>query len=422
MEIYTVRQFQPQDITVSVPASKSILNRALLLSALSKGTVLLRCGDYADDTRALIDCLNRLGIQVTAHRDGLTVEGCGGNIPNRTATLPVRSAGTVARFLTAALAFCGGNYTFTSSDQMKRRPMELLYELEKAGIQIEYAEERGHFPFRMHSEGVFADSLEIDTDTSTQYASGILIAAMIKSVPFTLKLLGNRVQSSYISMTLAMLQAFHVPFRQCGCEITVYPQTNAPSVYDVEPDLSGACYFYALSLLCSCRVCVRNVKRNSLQGDSAFLSLLESRGVTFSDSKNGLVADGTKVSSFRGFTENLQNFSDQTLTVAALAPFASSPTLISGVSHIRLQESDRLQAIYENLSNLGVPVQLTDDGILIFPAPPHQARIKTYDDHRVAMAFSLIGFKIGGIEIENPSCTRKTFDGFFDRVTEITNN
>lgn len=420
MEFYTVKKFQPHDVTVSVPASKSILNRALLLAALSKGSVTLICGNYAEDTRALIGCLKALGIAIEPRQDGLLVTGCGGNIPNRRARLDVMSAGTAARFLPIALSFCGGEYLFTASEQMKKRPMEVLNELERAGVEIEYLEEAGHFPFLLRSNGFSKDRLEIDTDHSTQYASGMLMAAMIFGKPFTLTLHGARTNSSYIAMTLSMLEAFHVPFVRNGDEITVSPQTDAPACYEVEPDLSGACYFYALALLCSVRVCVRGVKRNTLQGDFAFLNLLQARGVKLIDTEAGLLADGTQVSSFDGFQENMRDFSDQTLTVAALAPFADSPSKLSGVEHIRFQECDRVNAILENLTALGVSVCLQEDSIVIQPSRPNSGQIKTFRDHRVAMAFSLLGLKIGDLAIENPSCVQKTFDNYFDLLDEIT--
>ena len=151
MEPLLIRQFVPHDVEAGVPASKSILNRALLLAAVAKGDVHLECGAFSEDTRALLSCLQTLGIEVRREEDGVTVRGCGGRFPEKNASLNVMSAGTAARFLPVVLAFAGGDYRFESSDQMKRRPMDVLVELERIGVAIEYAEERGHFPFRLIS-------------------------------------------------------------------------------------------------------------------------------------------------------------------------------------------------------------------------------------------------------------------------------
>ena len=419
MKDLLVNEFVPHDVTADVPASKSILNRALLLSALAKGRVELTFGGLSEDTRAFLGCLRSLGVPVSETKDGLLIEGCGGNFPNRRTSLNVMSAGTAARFLPVALAFAGGDYYLDSSEQMRRRPMDVLFELERLGVKIEYAGERGHFPFRLVSSGITADEAEIDTQKSTQFASGLMMAATIHPRPFTVVLSGGRTRSSYLKMTEKMLCAFGARTEHEGDRITVYPPSAAPAVYRVEPDLSGACYLYALALLFSVRVCVRGVKRDSLQGDTAFLRLLERRGVTFSETEDGLLADGTQVDGFDGFKENLQDFSDQALTVAALAPFARTPSRLTGLEHIRAQECDRVNAIVENLTALGVPAAYEDGELTIIPAPVKGGRVRTYGDHRVAMAFSLVGLKTGKVIIDEPDCTKKTFEGYFELLSRI---
>ena len=419
MKQLLVEQFAPHDVEADVPASKSILNRALLLAALAKGDVHLECGAFSEDTRALLSCLQSLGIEVQRKKDGVTVAGCGGEFPEKNAFLNVMSAGTAARFLPVVLAFAGGDYRFESSDQMKGRPMDVLFELERLGVAIEYLEERGHFPFRLVSEGISSDEAVIDTDKSTQFASGLLIASTIHSRPFTLSLMGGRTRSSYLKMTEAMLRSFGAACEREGDRITVSAPAASPARYAVEPDLSGACYLYALALIFSVRVLVRGVKKNSLQGDAAFLRLLERRGVVFCETERGLLADGTAVKGFDGFEENLQDFSDQALTVAALAPFARTPSRLTGLEHIRAQECDRVNAIVENLNTLGVPASYREGALSISPAPVRSGMVKTFHDHRVAMAFSLIGLKTGNVTIDDPDCTRKTFEGYFELLSRL---
>ncbi len=423
MDFYKVNRFSPRGeiLKIDVPASKSILNRALLLSALSDGTVLLRCGALSADTRAFLDCLSALGIETERTESGLVVHGCGGTTPNRTAKLNVASAGTAARFLTVALAFCGGDYTLDSSDQMKKRPMdEILDLLRKLGVTVECTETYNRFPFRLRSDGIRENGASIDTDKSSQYASALLMAASVRKQPFTLTLTGSRTHGSYVGITLSMLTDFGIPYERNGNAVTVFPAGKPPKSYTVEPDLSGACYFYALALLFSAKVLVKGVRQNSVQGDRKFLSLLERKGVVLTDCDEGLLADGTGVKSYDGFDADLRDFSDQTMTVAALAPFATSPSVLRNVGHIRLQECDRVGAICENLNALGVPARTDGENIFISPAPVTGGVVKTYDDHRVAMAFSLIGLKTGNVTVENPSCCRKTFENYFEILDRIT--
>ena len=420
MELYKVRKFIPKKcVTLDVPASKSILNRAIVLAAFGKGDVTISCGSFAEDTRAMLGCLTALGIRWERCERGLHICGCGGNIPNRRATLDVRSAGTAARFLTAALAFLGGEYEMRASEQMARRPMEILSVLEEAGVCIEPLGEKGHFPFRLRSDGIHSEELVINTDVSTQFASGVLLAAAI-SRPIRVRLTGSRTQGSYLLMTLRLLDAFGAVYSREGDVICVTPSAHSPDFFEAEGDLSGACYFYALALLLGAQVRVRRIHADSVQGDKKFLSLLAARGVLFSDSEEGLLADGRNVTSFRGFEEDMRDYSDQALTVAALAPFADSPTRLTGLAHIRRQECDRVHAIAHNLSALGVPVHEEEDGVVITPASVRGGTVETFGDHRVAMAFSLIGLKTGNIAIENPSCCQKTFDNFFQLLDELT--
>lgn len=422
MQPFSVKKLLPGEgpLRIDVPASKSILNRALILAAFAKGDVTLSCGEFADDTFALLDCLTQLGIHTERTEKGLRVHGCGGNIPNRLAALNVRSAGTAARFLTTVLAFLGGDYDMSASEQMSGRPMEILPVLERAGVRFEYLNETHHFPFRMHSRGIEPQQLTVDTDLSTQYASGILLAAACKR-PVSLHLTGQRTEGSYIRMTLEMLRSFGATWQRKENVISVLPMRCTPSAYEIEADLSGACYFYALALLFKTRILVRHVRMDSLQGDAMFLRLLQEKGVKFYETADGLAADGRSIASFSGFQVNMRDFSDQALTVAALAPFATTQTRITGIGHIRFQECDRIRAMEENLHLLGVCARADDDGITIEPASSIEpATIKTFGDHRVAMAFSLVGLKTGTLTIDDPKCCEKTFASFFDILTELT--
>lgn len=424
MNAYRVRPLHKDGATLSfrVPASKSILNRALLLSALSPAAVRLAGGNaLGEDTRAFLRALGQLGIPVRADGDDLIVTGCGGTFPVRSATIDVQSAGTAARFLPVALAFSGGEFLLNASEQMRRRPMrEELSLLRQAGASVECLGKEDAFPFLLRSRGIHARKIAVNTDASSQYASAFLLAAGAGNRPLSVTLTGSRTNGSYLALTLKMLRAFGVSWERIDDTVTVFPQTTPPARFIVEPDLSGACYFYALALLFPVRVLVQGVREDSVQGDRKFLQLLKDRGVRFEQREEGLLADGTAVDSFAGFDEDMKDYSDQALTVAALAPFAAGPTVIRNVGHIRLQECDRMRAVTENLNAIGVPARAEGDDIFISPAPVTGGRIRTFGDHRVAMAFTLTGLKTGTLEIDDPACCSKTFEGFFDLISQLT--
>ena len=421
MDFYKVRKLLPTDgiLETEVPASKSLLNRALILAAFGNGKTVLSCGDFADDTLAMLDCLTALGITWSRTPNGLSIEGCNCCIPNQNASLNVRSAGTAARFLTVALAFAGGSYTMTASEQMQKRPMEILSVLESAGVHITYLGEHGHFPFLMQSDGIAECDFTVNTDLSTQYASGLLLASAV-SRPIRLHLTGSRTHGSYIEMTLQLLERFGASWTRDGDTIDISPSRQLPARIEIEADLSGACYFYALSLLMHMRVCIPRVHFDTLQGDLAFLRLLEEKGVLLNDTPDGILADGRNIPSFSGFDVNMRDFSDQALTIAALAPFATSESHITGIGHIRRQECDRIHAIVTNLKKLDITAEEEPDGVRIFPGTPTAATLPTFDDHRVAMAFSLVGLKTGNVAIENPLCCKETFANFFEILDQLT--
>lgn len=418
MEFFEVKPLKTREITLSVPPSKSILSRALLLAAFTEGdTSLHGCGGMAQDTEDLLRCLGALGIRI--ERQGETLFVHGSSRFARKADLNVGSAGTAARFLTAILAFSGGNYRMTASEQMKKRPMELLSLLQEAGATVRFEERAGHFPFVLQSEGISPDVMSVDTDVSTQYASGLLLAAAVGKKPLTLLLQGNRTQGSYIATTLHVIRAFGGSALQEGEKITLLPIKSAPKSYAVAPDVSGACYFYALSLLCGAKVLVRGVHPACDQADLRFFDVLREKNVVITDTPAGMLADGSKVRTFTGFDLDMSDFSDQTMTVASLAPFASSPTILRNLGHIRQQECDRIAATVEALTALGVPCESRGEDILIQPAPVRPATIRSHGDHRVAMAFSLVGLKSGGVTIQDPDCCKKTFGNFFALLDEL---
>lgn len=419
-----------QTVMVSVPGSKSITNRALLLAAMADGESVLRGCLASDDSMYFLECLKKLGFPITENEDKTEIKivGFGGKIPKKKAEIYVGSAGTAARFLAAMLAFSDGEYIIESSEQMKKRPMmPLISTLRFAGAKVECIEEEGHFPLRIKGVNdlrAIPEVLSVNIDKSSQFLSALLIAAGTLKKPLKIRLLGNH-GLSYVDMTVQMMEKFGVKVGKqvTNGEITYYfgedNKYNAIE-YDIEPDVSAAAYFYAAAAITGCPTGVYGVKFDMLQGDIKFLNVLEEMGCTLEVTEKGLILSNERAE-LNGVDVDMSSFSDQALTLSAIAPFASSPVSIHGISHIKLQECDRINAIISNLSVLGVEVEERDDGIIIIPGKVHGGVIETFDDHRVAMAFALTGLRTEGISVKNPECCRKTFKEFFTVLDDYVN-
>lgn len=430
MDKYLVRKLNVTEndiIEVSVPGSKSVTNRALLLAAVSNGTTELQGALFSDDSRHFTDSLIRLGFEVETDEVARTirVKGEGGRIPEDGATIDVGSAGTAARFLTAMLGLSGGHYTINASDQMKKRPMKPLFDvLEQLGTDIDYLEEEYHLPVRINGRrDTGVNSITIDTDESTQYLSAMLMIGPAVKGGLNIKVTGSRKTGSYVNITRRMMNSF-------GCDIAYEDEKyiiapgdsyDIPSdfKYCVEPDVSAACYFYGMGAILGCRARVRNVHFDTTQGDINFIRALEKMGCKVQDEEQGILLTGPEKGHLKGITIDMKNFSDQALTMAAVAVFADSATTIQNIGHIRKQESDRLSAMADALKRMGIKCDEDEDSIVIYPGLPGECEIETYEDHRVAMSFTLPGIKEGGITILNPRCCRKTFEDYFDVIDSL---
>lgn len=432
---YQVRKLNPRkEYLIQVPGSKSITNRAFLLAALSGKKCVLSGVLFSDDTRGFLDCLIQLGFQVEVEKEKqrVTIQGTGGRIPNPEASINVRSAGTAARFLTVALAFAGGNYYLDASEQMRKRPMEpILKILEGLNVKFRYNNEIYHFPFELDYDVTQEENemseITIDTNLSSQFASALLMAACLLPKGLRIHLTGSRTAGSYIKMTLAMMKQFGIRVERTENDYVIAHQEGwGLTEYEVEPDVSAACYFYAMVPLLKTSVTVKGVQGESLQGDIQFLNVLEQMGC-----QKEVTSEGIKMTmkdpEMHGVDISMKDFSDQTMTLAAIAPFADSATRIHNIGHIRFQESDRIRAILTELQRMGVCCEEVPeiDGVQIFPLEKGQEdqnvsiMIETYDDHRIAMAFTLPGLKTGNIVIKNPGCCRKTFENFFSVIDSL---
>jgi len=306
-----------------------------------------------------------------------------------------------------------------ASEQMKKRPMkELLVALEEMGSEITYEEEEYCFPFTIGNFECKKSKVTVDVDKSSQFLSALLISSVLLPQNFMIKVTGNH-GMAYVSMTMRMMQQFGVGIERTimGAYRRRHDNGYEACEYTIEPDVSAACYFYALAPLLRVRVKVKNVYMDCLQGDIKFLKVLVRMGCRIETEDDGVLLIPPK-DKFLGGSFDLSSFSDQALTLAAIAPFANSKVCMMNIGHIRYQECDRIDAIVKNLTKMGIAAIEQQDNVFILPGKPEPCQVETFEDHRVAMAFSLIGTMVDGIVIENPGCTRKTFEKYFEVLEE----
>lgn len=428
---FSMKPFRTRpDIKVTVPGSKSITNRALLLAALSEGTSVLKGVLFSDDSRVFMEALQTLGYSVSMDEEKaeVTIQGCGIRIPKENVSVYVGSAGTAARFLTAMLALSGGRYEVTSSEQMKARPMRpLLAALEQLGVKFEFKEAPYAFPFTICGrDKKHCDRVLLNIDESSQFLSALLLTGVLCEDGFTVQLTGKRDAKAYVKISMKMMEEFGCRMEQRSeNEYDILPdQHYTAREYQVEPDVSAACYFYAMAAVNDGTAVVNHVHFDSTQGDIQFLKVLAEMGCTVADEPEGVRVTAPSDGGLHGIAINMSDFSDQTMTLAAMAVFADSPTEIEGIGHIRRQESDRIHGIATELKRLGIVCEEGEESLTIWPgevclSEEGTAVIQTYDDHRMAMAFAIIGTKVHGIVIDNPLCCRKTFENYFEVLTNL---
>lgn len=435
METYKVRRISsPIDWTVEVPGSKSVTNRALLMAALADGKTLLKGVLFSDDSRHFLSSLQSLGFDVNINEAAKTVEvtGLNGKLPVKEGEINVGSAGTAARFLTAMLALAEGEFVIQASEQMKKRPMKPLFDvLSGMGAKITYLEKEGFLPIKIQGIGRRDNGdqmcmVQLDISKSTQFLSALMMASPMVSQGLKIEITSEKKDGSYIRITRKMMEQQGARVEFDGNNYIMQKGISYKSgEYQVEPDISAACYFYAAAALTGGRAFVKNVNWDCMQGDLKFIKLLEKLGCTVSeiktkDGQRGIEVIGACGGHIKGITVDMNDFSDQTMTLAAIAPFADDIIKIENIGHIRLQESDRIHAIVTELTRAGVKCEEQESAITIYPSIPKPAVIQTYDDHRMAMAFSLLGLRAEGIEIADPGCCKKTFEEYFELFDKLT--
>ncbi len=407
--------------SVRVPGSKSLTNRALLIAALAEGKTTLKNALFSDDSRYFAKALRDLGFRVEEDeaKAEMSVWGLGGKIPATSAELFIGNAGTAARFLTAFLNLGQGEYIIDGEPRMRERPIaDLLEALRPLGATIK--SEDNCPPAKIMASGLQGGKTQLAGNVSSQYLSALLMTAPYAENPVEIEITTELFSKPYVDMTISIMKDFGVEVERDGYQyFKVHPaRYTAKETYTIESDASAASYFFAAPAIVGGTVRVENISRKSVQGDIDFLDVLAEMGCTITEDEDAIEVTGTD--KLQGVDVDMRHISDTAQTLAAIAPFASSPTRITGIGFIRAKETDRISAVCNELTQLGVQVEEYEDGMTIYPCNHIKpAVIHTYNDHRMAMAFSLIGLRAEGVQIENPGCVSKTFPNYFDVLDEL---
>ncbi len=410
----------PVNGAIRPPGSKSITNRALICAALAEGTSVLTGALESDDTRVMIDSLQKLGVDVIVDSGNatLTVTGSAGDFKSPVEDLFIGNSGTTVRFLTAALAFAGGQFRLDGVERMRQRPIGPLVEaLNGIGANVTAQSPGGCPPVVIQSAAIDSGSVSVSGNISSQYLSGLLMAAPLATGDIEFKITGDLISQPYVHMTIAVMKSFGVSVEfDEGLTHFKIPgdQRYSACDYDIEPDASAASYFFAAAAICGGKAKVKGLNRNALQGDVGFVDCLEQMGCTVAWASDSISVTGPAV---RGIDVDMSDVSDTVQTLTSVALFVEGPTHVRNVAHNRVKETDRIGNLAIELRKFGVRIDEREDGLSVFPLTPPEklsgAVIETYDDHRMAMSLALVGLKQPGVVITNPNCVAKTYPDYF---------
>lgn len=413
---------RPVDATVSVPGSKSIANRALVCAALADGESVIEGVPDGDDTAAMSDCLGRLGIAVERSGTTALVTGSGGRVGGDTdepIVVSARLAGTTSRFVTALASLGSAPVTVDGDPPLRRRPMGPLHDaLRSLGVTVEAGEREGHLPVTV-SGPPRGSSVSLPGDVSSQYVTALMLIGPLLADGLRLELVTPLVSRPYVELTAGVMAMFGVDGVDVGeREVRVAAGRYRPGHVTVEPDASSASYPLALAAALGGRVTVPGLTRHARQGDARFRDLLAAMGCEVrSDGGSTTVVRDPSVP-LVGIDVDMADVSDLVPTVAVLAALASTPTRVRGVGFIRGKESDRLGDLAAELRKVGVHVEVMADGLAIEPGPLRGAALQTHHDHRLAMAFGVLGAAVEGVELDDGDVVTKSWPTFWADLEE----
>jgi 3-phosphoshikimate 1-carboxyvinyltransferase len=410
----------PLNATVAVPGSKSITNRALVCAGLAEGESLLHHALLADDTGAMRHGLAALGVPVDEAGPPdelgdvtLRVRGCAGRPPATVAAVDARLSGTTSRFLLPVAALTTGTVRVDGALPLRARPMgPSIGALRQLGVTVTEVGEPGHLPVEVTGGPAAGGELVVSGRASSQFLSGLLLAGPALRTGLVVRVGGDLVSQPYVDLTVAIMGAFGVHVeRPDGRTWSIEPQTYRAAEHRIEPDASAASYAFAAAAIAGGTVTVEGLGPHALQGDVGFVDVLEAMGATVerAPDRTTVRVDGP----LQGREVDMRHISDTAQTLAVVATAAEGPTRVTGIGFIRGKETDRIGAVVAELRRAGIDAEEEPDGFLVRPGPVRPAVIETYDDHRMAMAFALLGLRHEGIRIADPRCVAKTFPGYW---------
>lgn len=416
----------PIDAECTIPGSKSYTNRALILSALSRGTTLLSGFSTAGDCMVLLSILQQLGVKTEIESGVLKVTGTGGSFKPFSGTLDVRDSGTAMRFLISIASVIPGEIVLTGSARMNERPVANLVDtLITLGADISYLGNTGFPPLNIKGGKLQGKMVHINASLSSQYISSLLMIAPLLGNDITIVSTGDNSSSTYIEMTIDTMRKFGVFVESSTAEtgqINYFingAQFYNGIMFEIEPDASSASYLFALAAITGSRICVNNLSFSSQQGDIRILKILENLGCEIVTGKSIGYSGIKGCQSLNPFEVDLKETPDLALTLAIVAIFTNGKSVLKGLRNLEIKESRRLSALQTELTKIGIKTKAGADEIEITGGKAKGALINTYNDHRMAMAFAIAGAKIPGIQIENPSVVSKSFPGFWELLRTI---
>jgi 3-phosphoshikimate 1-carboxyvinyltransferase len=419
VEITSVKH--PLEATVTMPGSKSYTQRALVLAALAEGKSVLRNPLVAEDTSHLLAALRLLGTNILSRNGDILVTGTGGRLANPGREIYLGNNGTAMRILTGLVSIGRGTFTLTGDQRLRERPIEpLLAALRSLGIDARSLGREGYPPVVIRTSGLQGGKVTLRDIFSSQYISALLLCAPYGAGDTLIELEGRVPSLPYVDMTIEAMTKFGVDVQRdtAHCYLVKSGQRYRGIRYRIEGDASSASYFFLAAAICQGKVSVENINPRSLQGDIGFLSLLETLGCSVIWEKNRVELAGRELhGGDRVF--DLGDMPDMVPTLAVLAALRPGRTVIENVAHLRLKESDRLSALATELGKTGIPVEERKDGLIITGGQPHGAEIETYNDHRIAMSFAILGLAVPGMSIRNPACVSKSFPGFWGELEKL---
>ena len=418
--IVTLPERRTIDLSVTAPPSKSYTHRALIAAALARGTSTLVHPLIADDTRLTATALEKLGVPIRAEGENVVVEGCDGALSCPAGTeLDLDNSGTSLRLLATLALLADHPVTLTGSARMQERPVGPLADtLETIGARVEFSQKAGYPPVTIGGN-LRGGSTTIDGSASSQFASSVLMAAPYAEHPVDLTITGTPASQSYLDITAGVMTDFGAVIRREGYRRFAVSNRNRYTgrTFVIEGDYSSASYFFALAAICGGRVTVAGLAPDSVQGDRFFLTALQQMGCEVTYAHDGVTVEHE--GPLDGITIDMSSAPDTVQTLCMVAAVAKTPSIITGIGHLKFKESDRIAITADRLNQLGGKVTAESDRIVIQPATLHGGRIDPANDHRTAMSFAVLGLGIGGISVSCADCVNKSFPGFWETLSQV---